>query len=106
MGVDAGCRLPGEAGEACARRELLEETGLDMSPMQALDDEQWPLYLVEAPPGVEIRLSAEHDAYRWADLAAATALIKPEHVAAQVGRVAELLSSSARHVRRPTEHRP
>jgi 8-oxo-dGTP pyrophosphatase MutT (NUDIX family) len=90
-GAPSGCRLPGEAVEACARRELLEETGLDMSPAPLLDDELWPLFLVEVPPGIEVRLSAEHDAYRWVDLATATDLIKPELVAEQVRRAAELL---------------
>jgi 8-oxo-dGTP pyrophosphatase MutT (NUDIX family) len=44
-GSPSGCRLPGEAVEACAHRELLEETGLNLDPALLLDDEQWPVFL-------------------------------------------------------------
>src|SRR5215475_11372560 len=85
-GSPSGCRLPGEAVEVCAQRELLEETGLNLEPALLLDDVRWPVFLVEVPPGAEVRLSAEHDAYRWVDLDTATNLIKPERVAAQLSR--------------------
>jgi 8-oxo-dGTP pyrophosphatase MutT (NUDIX family) len=93
-GAPSGCRLPGEAVEACAHRELLEETGLDLSPAPLLHDDEWPLFVVEAPTGTDVRLSREHDAHRWADLLTACELIKPERVAEQLRRAARLLQSS------------
>ena len=68
----AGTPKPGEAPEATARRELLEETGLE--------PEQWHEFGIDIPnaDGVrilkafvvwitddEITLNYEHDAYRW-----------------------------------------
>ena len=87
-GSPSGCRLRGEAVEACAQRELLEETGLNLEPALLLDDERWPEFVVEVPPGAEVRLSAEHNGYRWVDLDSATNLIKPERVPAQLRRAA------------------
>lgn len=87
-GCPSGCRLPGEAVDACAHRELLEETGLDLVPTLELDDEQWPVFMVEVPLSAEVRLSAEHDSHRWVALDTATELIKPERVAAQLSRLA------------------
>ena len=48
---------------------------------------------LEVPPGTEVRLSSEHDAYRWVDLDTATNLIKPERVAAQLSRAAGAVGS-------------
>jgi 8-oxo-dGTP pyrophosphatase MutT (NUDIX family) len=90
-GAPSGCRQPGEAVEACARRELDEETGLGLTPALLMDHEEWPLFLVEAPAGAEVRLSAEHDAYRWVQLTAAIDLIRPAAVAEQLRRAAELV---------------
>lgn len=87
-GPPSGCRLPGEAVEACAQRELLEETGLNLEPAQVLDDERWPVFVVAVPPGAEVRLSGEHDAYRWVDLDTAISLVTPERVAVQLSRAA------------------
>lgn len=80
--------------EVCARRELREETGLDLVPALVLDDEDWPVFLIVAAPDAEVRLSAEHDAYRWVDLAAALAMIRPGMVAEQVRRAAELFDAA------------
>ena len=90
-GAPSGCRLPGEAVEACARRELLEETGLDLDPAPLLQDDAWPVFAVEAPAGAEVSLSAEHDAHRWVDVAGAVALISPDSVAEQLRRAAALV---------------
>ena len=87
--------LPREAVDACARRELMEEAGLDLEPAPLVDDEMWPLCLAEMPPGAEVCLSAEHGTYRWVDLATAIGLIKPEWVADQLRQAAVLLGSSA-----------
>ena len=62
----AGARLPGEAVDACARRELLEETGLEL-PLELTEcgSAEWPHYVAEARHGAEIRLDAEHDRFEW-----------------------------------------
>lgn len=63
----------GETSEETLRREILEETGLTVKPIKLLDT--WNLiredyqiagiiYLCQLEEG-EVRLSDEHDAYRW-----------------------------------------
>jgi 8-oxo-dGTP pyrophosphatase MutT (NUDIX family) len=77
---------PGESAAACARRELLEETGLEASGACGGSDALgfWALqavrpyyiaamdcimlsarFAVEARPGWEPTLCTEHDAWRW-----------------------------------------
>jgi 8-oxo-dGTP pyrophosphatase MutT (NUDIX family) len=62
----AGARLPGEPVDACARRELREETGLEL-PMEptSCGTDEWHVYLVEAPADATVVLDAEHDRYEW-----------------------------------------
>ncbi len=49
-GPPAGGRFPGEDVDACAARELLQETGLDMPVRRAdVPSQDWPTYLAEAP---------------------------------------------------------
>ena len=62
----AGARLPDEPIEVCARRELLEETGLELA-LTPTDcgSAEWPLYLAEAPPDASVVLDAEHDRFEW-----------------------------------------
>lgn len=93
LGRSVGLPLPGEAVADCARRELLEETGLDLSPAPLLDVVEWPLFLVEVPTGTDVRLSREHDTGRWVDLLTACELIKPEPVTEQLRRAARLLQA-------------
>lgn len=71
---------PGEDFVACARREALEETGLEVEPRAAwwTRVESWKApddpelyagvgFVAPVPPGAEVRLeSAAHDAYTWA----------------------------------------
>lgn len=74
-GVEAG-----EDWEAAARRELLEETGLDAAVFEALGEfsyvpEAWEnaraprvdvhAFLVDVEPDWEPELDHEHDDYRW-----------------------------------------
>jgi len=91
-GPPGGARHPGEDVEECARRELREETGLDL-PLQRTDagDEVCVVYLADAPPGTEVELSREHDAFRWLPLEDAVRLCRPARVANQLRAVAESL---------------
>lgn len=91
-GPPAGARLPGEPVETCARRELREETGLELPLTPVSDpDEAWQVYMAEAPRDVQVRLSPEHDRYAWLPAAAAAARCRPALVAAQITRVAALV---------------
>jgi 8-oxo-dGTP diphosphatase len=62
----AGARLPGEAPDDCARRELLEETGLAL-PIErtAFGTGDWLVYVAEAPLDAVVVLDSEHDQYLW-----------------------------------------
>jgi len=78
----AGARAPGEHVDACARRELREEAGLELEPVRVPYHEgDWALYVVDAPDDAEVALDAEHDAYRWLPVEEAAALCKPQRVA-------------------------
>jgi hypothetical protein len=88
-GPPAGARAPGEPPDACARRELLEETGLalECEPTGCGGDE-WAVYAAEAPSGAAVVLSAEHDSFAWLLLEEAAALCVPAHVGNQLRAVA------------------
>ena len=79
----AGARDPGENVLACARRELVEETGLDLVPRPVEVERDWALFVAEAPapPGAEVTLDDEHDAYAWLSLDEACARCLPAVVA-------------------------
>jgi 8-oxo-dGTP pyrophosphatase MutT (NUDIX family) len=80
-GPAAGARLPGESIDECARRELLEETGLDLEPVPtACGRAEWPLYAAEASRNAVVALSGEHDAYLWLPIDAAAARCLPARV--------------------------
>jgi len=79
----SGARLPRESPHACARRELREETGLELEPMPVPSPhDDWAYYVADAPADTEIVLDAEHDAYRWVTVDDASDLCKPPRVAA------------------------
>ena len=76
----------------CAVRELKEETGLELLPEKTgSGTEEWWVYAAEAPPGIEIRLSDEHDRFEWLTLEEAVARCRPEKVGNQIRAVAHLI---------------
>ena len=87
----SGARQPGEDVEAAARRELREETGLELSITHTeLGSEDWRVYSAEAPADARVVLDEEHDRYRWVSAAEAARICLP----AQVGRrIAEVDAS-------------
>lgn len=76
-GPPAGSRLPGEPSGWCARRELREETGLDVEAEPAGSTGRWDVYTYEAPIGWEPLLSAEHDRCDWLPAEAALERSRP-----------------------------
>ncbi len=87
----SGSRLPGEPVLAAARRELAEETGLqvDAADLRALDmSGAWAHFGLDVPAGAQPRLDAEHDRFEWLAAAAAIARCQPAVVADGV-RLAE-----------------
>jgi 8-oxo-dGTP pyrophosphatase MutT (NUDIX family) len=83
-GPPAGARQPEESIEACARRELLEETGLELELRESGGDEDWRVFTAAAADGVPVRLSLEHDAAEWLQPGEAAARCRPRSVGDQV----------------------
>jgi 8-oxo-dGTP pyrophosphatase MutT (NUDIX family) len=62
----SGARFPGEALEDAARRELLEEAGLDLPfELSGVGSDDWAVFVAEAPPHALVALDDEHDRYVW-----------------------------------------
>ena len=90
----SGARLPREAIDNCAKRELKEETGLDLIPQQIdFGDNNWTIYVAEADSDCEIILDAEHDRYEWLSLHEATARCQPEIVS-------QSLNATGHHIKK------
>jgi tRNA threonylcarbamoyl adenosine modification protein (Sua5/YciO/YrdC/YwlC family) len=88
-GPPAGSRRPGETSLACARRELLEETGLDAEPIPAGGTGRWDVYHLPVDPGWEPHLSAEHDRCQWLSLESALARSRPQAAADELRLAAD-----------------
>ena len=96
-GPPAGGRFPGEGADACAARELLEETGLDLAVRWAVaGSPEWSIYLAEAPEGAGVRLSEEHDRYAWLPLDRAAARVLPMRVRDSLVAAAREVDADAR----------
>ncbi len=92
-GCPSGARHPGEPIDECARRELLEESGLALEVVPVIVDgqENWPCYIAEAPAECDVVLSLEHDRFEWLVLDDAIARCLPEQVGLGLRRAAELI---------------
>jgi 8-oxo-dGTP pyrophosphatase MutT (NUDIX family) len=90
----SGARAPGEDADATAKRELHEETGLEL-PLTRSDvgDEGWRVYTAQAPQDVEVTLSEEHDRFRWVSAEEAERLCLPAMVARSIRAVDARLRS-------------
>ena len=77
----SGARVPGEALEDTARRELLEEAALDL-PLEPSDlgSDDWAVFVAEAPAGALVALDDEHDRFVWLPAAEAAAKCRPPSV--------------------------
>jgi 8-oxo-dGTP pyrophosphatase MutT (NUDIX family) len=84
----SGARQPDEPVEDAARRELREETGLDLeiAPTE-VGAEDWAVFATEAPVDAEVVLDDEHDRFRWVTAAEAVGLCLPASVGESVATV-------------------
>src|SRR5438445_1252014 len=87
-----GARFPGEKIDACARRELEEETGL-RPPLERLliGTADWYVYLAHWH-GEAIALSEEHDRSEWVSADEAEQRCRPSFLGAQIRVVDQLLA--------------
>jgi 8-oxo-dGTP pyrophosphatase MutT (NUDIX family) len=90
----SGARLPGEAIETCAQRELLEEAGLSVPAHVLPGGGDWIVFEAEISRDVEVVLSdTEHDRFEWVPLTEALRRCMPATVADAFQRVAERLDA-------------
>jgi 8-oxo-dGTP pyrophosphatase MutT (NUDIX family) len=77
----SGARSPGENIDDTARRELREETGLELAIARtAAGGEDWPAYVAQASSKVEVTLNEEHDRFLWVSVDDAERLCLPPMV--------------------------
>ena len=77
----AGSRLPDEPIDACAARELAEETGLS-GVLRAIPggNPDWALFALDFETEPAVRLDGEHDRYEWVNLADARLRCRPDAI--------------------------
>lgn len=100
-GPPSGARYPDEPIDACAVRELLEETGLELPISRVeMDSPDWFVYIAEAGQDTEVQLSSEHDRYVWGSVDTLETSIAPDEVREQLLAAAnvamDLVSESVR----------
>ncbi len=85
----SGARHPAEDMDACARRELFEETGLILA-LARTDHgtEDWWVFVAEAPHAAEVILSVGHDRYAWVSPEVACQKCAPDAVNEPLRKVA------------------
>jgi 8-oxo-dGTP pyrophosphatase MutT (NUDIX family) len=87
----AGARLIGESIEECARRELREETGLELDcSATSCGTSDWAVFVAEATGEAEVRLDEEHDRFEWLSLDEAIERCLPAQVGDTLRGVAEV----------------
>jgi predicted metal-dependent hydrolase len=90
----SGAREPGEPPDATAKRELREETGLELPiTPSALREEEWAVYAAEAAPDAQVVLNDEHDRFRWVSAAEAERLCLPPMVGRSIRAMDNHLAS-------------
>jgi 8-oxo-dGTP pyrophosphatase MutT (NUDIX family) len=92
----SGSRWPGEAIDDCARRELAEETGLDLPLIAApYDDETFAVYVACVEADCVIAIDSEHDRFEWVSEAEAKRRCTPAVVAAEFDVAIAVLTARA-----------
>ncbi|MGH3094305.1 MAG: NUDIX domain-containing protein [Gaiellaceae bacterium] len=92
----AGARLPGESIDETARRELREETGLELRcRATGPGEEEWAVYVAHASARAGVTLDEEHDRFAWLPIAQAAARCAPAVVREGLERAAAWLESRA-----------
>lgn len=75
----SGARIPGESIQECARRELLEEAGLELQLQETdVSNDDWAVYVAEARSSAVVRLDAEHDRFEWMSADSAIECCQPD----------------------------
>lgn len=92
----SGARFPGETLEDAARRELLEEAGLELPfELSDLGSDDWAVFVAEAPADALVVLDDEHDRFLWLPAAEAAAKCHPPLVGRTLLAVDEWLHQAA-----------
>ncbi|HUQ39365.1 MAG TPA: NUDIX domain-containing protein [Acidimicrobiales bacterium] len=86
----SGRRAGAESPKTCARRHVVQDTGLHLYPIPtAFGTDDSDVYLAQAVPGADVTLSSAHDRYEWVEAAEAASRCAP--LADSIGRVAALV---------------
>ena len=91
----SGARQPGEPLDDAARRELVEETGLELSLRATrFGSEEWAVFAAQAPANADVVLDAEHDQFRWVFVEEAAGICLPAAVGRSIAAVDAWLSET------------